>query len=259
MRRSWFDGTACAWCPPTDTAAPVDATHIVQHNVRMQKNSTIDADALARRNRLFDLVHNYFRGENDIVAHVIGRKTPGAKVSVRSVQAWLMPPGRPSSRNCPPWALKALEDYIADAANRDSLEAMARRQEEDIQRVTTPTQWADKVRSEKAVEFATCEIEDESRTLRQWQERLGRDNGRYVFELELRLRAAERELTDSVSAIHQAVHGSENFEDFKKAYLEAERASRLQRLSVREARKHIENASEEFASDDGVLEPPALS
>lgn len=136
---------------------------------------------------------------------------------------------------------------------------MARRQEEDVRRVTTPTEWADKVRRERAVEFATCEIEDEGRTLQRWQERLGKDHGRYIFELELRLRAAERELSDSMAAIHQAVHGSENFEDFKKAYLEAERGSRLQRFSVREARKHIESATEEFASDDGVLEPPALS
>jgi hypothetical protein len=240
-------------------ATAVDRPHIVPHNVRMQKTAPMDADARARRNRLFDLVHNCFRGENDIVADVIGRKTPGAKVSVRTIQAWLMPPGRPSSRNCPPWALKALEDYVADPANRDSIEAMARRQEEDIRRVATPTEWADKVRREKAVEFATCEIEDEGRTLQRWQERLGKDHGRYIFELELRLRAAERELSDSVAAINQAVHGSENFEDFKKAYLEAERGSRLQRFSVREVRKHIESATEEFASEDGVLERPALS
>ncbi|GAB3647848.1 hypothetical protein [Ramlibacter alkalitolerans] len=219
----------------------------------------MDPDALARRNRLFDLVHNCFGGETDVVAHVIEENTPGAKVSVRAIQAWLMPPGRVSSRNCPPWALKAVEDFVADPINQPRLQVMARRREEDIRRVTTPVEWADKVRREKAVEFATCEIEDESRTLRQWQEQLGKDSGRYIFALELRLRSAERELSDSVAAIHQAVHGSENFEDFKKAYLEAERGRRLQRFSVKEARKHIENASEEFASDDGVVERPALS
>ncbi|GAB3771887.1 hypothetical protein GCM10028796_41570 [Ramlibacter monticola] len=79
----------------------------------------------------------------------------------------------------------------------------------------------------------------------------------YIFEVELRLRAAEREFSDSLAAIHQAVHGSSDFEEFKTAYLEAEKGRRQQRYSVREARKHIESASEEFASDNGVLEPPA--
>jgi hypothetical protein len=225
----------------------------------MRKNAIPDKDASARRNRLFDLVQNCFSGQNDFVASVIEKRTPGSKVSVRTVQAWLMPSGRPSSRNCPPWALKALEEYVADPSNRDLLAAMARRREEDSRRVTTPTAWADKVRSEKAVEFATHEIEDEARSLREWQEHLGKENGRYIFKLELRLRAAERELNDSVAAIHQAVQGSGNFEDFKKAYLEAEKGSRLQRFAVREAKKHIENGSEEFASDDGVLARPASS
>ncbi|GAB3771883.1 hypothetical protein GCM10028796_41560 [Ramlibacter monticola] len=46
---------------------------------------------------------------------------------------------------------------------------------------TTPAQWADKVQWEKAVEFATCEIEDEGRILRQWKERLRNDHGRVHF------------------------------------------------------------------------------
>lgn len=217
----------------------------------------MDSTASDRRNKLYSLVHDYFAGNTDVVATVIEQGTPGAKVSVRSVQAWLMPPGRASSRNCPAWAVKALEDYVADPANRERLEALAQLRTAAMGRVTTASEWALKVHDQKSVELATSQFEKDDRALRRWQERLGKEPGRYIFDLEQRFLAEQRELSDTVSALHQAVHGSSSFEEFKASYLEIERASRWMRRSVKDARQRIEERSEEFASDDGALRPPA--
>jgi len=213
-----------------------------------------DAD---RRGRLFSLVHNQFAGKTDVVANVIEQSTPGAKVSVRSIQAWLMPSGRASSRNCPPWALKALEDFVADPQNRPRLEVLAQIRDGSIGKVADPFKWSDEVYLSRSVEIATSQIEEDKRALHRWQDQLGKETGRYVFELEKRLLTGQRELSASFAAIHQAVYLSSSFEEFKAAYLDHERANRLVHRVVKDTRKHIQERSQEFAVDDAVMEPPA--
>lgn len=209
-----------------------------------------------RRDKLFDLVHNYFSGDSDVVAQVIQERTPGAKVSVRTIQAWLMTPGRASSRNCPPWALKALEEYVADPTNQERLQVLAQRQKAAIRTIGSPTDWADRVRKEKVVEIATSQIEEERLRLQEWQGLIGNEAGRRVSETVQGLRAEIRALRQELSAMFQALHGNPQYEGFRSSYLEHERADRLTELFVREARTDIESRSGEFASEDAVLQPP---
>lgn len=217
----------------------------------------MDKAAADRRDRLYSLVHNQFAGNTDVVVSVIEQSAPGAKVSVRSIQAWLMPSGRASSRNCPPWALKALEDFVADPQNRPRLDAWAQIRDASFAKVATPSELSDKVYRERSVEIATSQIEDDERALHRWQDQLGKETGRYIFELEKRLLTEQRGLRDSLVALHKAVYFSSSFEEFKAAYLERETATMLAHGAVKDARKHIEELSQEFATDDAVLEPPA--
>jgi hypothetical protein len=216
----------------------------------------MDTTSGQRRDRLFDLVHNYFGGDNDVVLQVIKEGTPGARVSIRSIQAWLMAPGRASSRNCPPWALKALEEYVADPANHERLQMLAQRQEAAIRRMETPTDRADRVRSQRAVEIATSELEEERRSLEEWQALIGKEAGRRVSETVQGMRAEIRALRQEAAAIFQALHGNAQYEEFRKAYLEHERADRHAETFVKDARRDIESGSGEFACDDAVPQPP---
>ena len=138
-----------------------------------------------RRWRLVGLVERHFGRDYDFVARIIEEKT-GGKVSERTVQAWLIAPGRKSSRNCPEWAVKALEKYVNDPANGESLQLYAARREATLSAVKAPLAWSNEVRSSRAVELATASLECEDRRLRFWQDAIGAQSGKMLCELERR-------------------------------------------------------------------------
>lgn len=210
-----------------------------------------------RRWRLLSVVERHFGRDNDFVARVIQDKT-GAKVSERTVQAWLIAPGRKSSRNCPEYAVKALEAYVADPVNGEYLKRHAQRREADASAEwSSPLAWSDKVRREKAVEFATANLEGENRRQRTWQDAGGLQMGGLVFELERRLDAEQNANRRVMSALSQAVRTASTFEEFKATFEEHVRASELQDFFVGQARRAIESGADEFAAADGVLAQPS--
>ena len=206
-----------------------------------------------RRFKLHSLISEHFSGDNDLVAQTI-RDATGKKVSERTIQAWLISPSRTSSRNCPEWVLKVLHDYIADPARGRSLrERAAARDEADAKRLAHPLGWSDRVRSQKAVEFATNEIEWDERRLRHWQSTFGVQAGKAIFDLEREMHAEHRALQATTLALHQAAtEGPANFEAFIENYKEKVRANDLTQLFVREARRDIEGNADEFSTDDGI-------
>ena len=208
-----------------------------------------------RRWRLIALVERHFGRDNDVVARIIGQTT-GAKVSERTVQAWLIAPGRKSSRNSPEWAVKALEDYAADPANRPHLDGLTKRLEDGMRGVKVPLAWSDEVRKNRAVEFATSSLEDEARRSHFWRDAGGAQLGTALFELERRLDAEMSAQRKALAAIHDAFRTSSTYDEWRSAYQEQVRASDLQDFVVREAKRAIESSSDEFAAPDAVLGPP---
>jgi len=201
-----------------------------------------------RRFRLHGLVNKDFLGDIDWVANAIEQRTDKA-VSVRTIQAWLIEPSRRSSRNCPEWALKALEEYLQDTSNEETILYRKKRYEDTISRIKSPLEWSNEVRSKFAVEFATSQLENDSRTRGKWQKEFGTGQGSLIYELERRL---QREITahmKALSAIYKALDSSETFEDFREALKEQERADRLVDYFVKEAKHVIEHSSEEFADN----------
>lgn len=211
-----------------------------------------------RRWRLQRLVQEHFRRDNDLVARVIQEKT-GDKVSERSVQAWLIAPGRKSSRNVPESAVKALEDYVADPENRQYLKDYGERRERILGGADDLDAWTHEVRSNRSVELATATIEYEARRLRVWQDALGSQAGKMLFELERRLDAEMSSHRRVLSAINEGVRTADTFEAFKAVVQKNLRASDLQDLFVRDAKRAIDNNSEEFATADAVIQSPSTT
>jgi len=209
-----------------------------------------------RRWRLNAVIDRHFGRDNDVVARVIEEKT-GAKVSERTVQAWLIAPGRKSSRNCPEWAVKALEDFVADPVNSEYLQRHANRREVDAgSDWKSPMAWSDRVRREKAVEFATTSLEVDARRQRTWQEAGGVQMGGMAFELERRLDAELSAHRRVLSALSEAFRTASNFDDFKAKFEEHVKAAELQDFFVGQARRDIESGAKEFAAADAVMEQP---
>lgn len=212
-----------------------------------------------RRWRLVGVIDKHFGRDNDFVARVIEEKT-GAKVSERTVQAWLIAPGRKSSRNCPEWAVKALEDYVADPANREALERHeSRREASAASDWKSPMAWSDKVRKEKAVEFATSSLEFDAKRRRTWQDAGGLQLGDLVFRLEQRLDAELGAHRRVMTALSEAFRGASTFDEFKSVFAEHVRAAELQDFFVGEARRAIEGGTGEFAAADAVIQQPQAS
>jgi hypothetical protein len=208
-----------------------------------------------RRWRLVSLVERHFGRDYDLVARIIEEKT-GGKVSERTVQAWLIAPGRKSSRNCPEWAVKALEEYVTDPANHEHLQRYAARREATLSSVKAPLAWSDEVRSSRAVELATALLEYEDRKLRVWQDASGGQVGKMLFELERRLDAEMNAHRKTLTAIHEAFRTSSTYEECKSTFQEHVRAADLQDFFVREAKRAIESSSDEFATPDAVIQQP---
>jgi hypothetical protein len=208
-----------------------------------------------RRWRLVGLVERYFGRDYDLVARIIEEKT-GGKVSERTVQAWLIAPGRKSSRNCPEWAVKALEEHVNDPANGESLQLYAARREATLSAVKAPLAWSYEVRSSRAVELATASLECEDRKLRFWQDAIGGQVGKMLFELERRLDAEMNAHRKTLLAIHEAFRTSLTYEECKSTFEDHVRAAELQDFFVREAKRAIENSTDEFSTPDAVIQQP---
>lgn len=203
------------------------------------------------------MVQEHFGRDNDLVARIIQQKT-GDKVSERSVQAWLIAPGRKSSRNVPESAVKALEEYVADPENRQYLKEYGARRERILGGSDELDAWTHEVRSNRSVELATATIEYEESRLHVWQDALGSQAGKMVSEMERQHDAEMRSHRRVLSAIHEGVRTAETFEEFKSLMQKHLRASDLQDLFVRDAKRAIDNKSEEFATPDAV-QPPSTT
>lgn len=201
-----------------------------------------------RRSRLFGIVHQRFYSDNDWVARAIEERT-GEVVSVRTIQAWLIQPNRKSSRNCPERFLKALEEYLQDPSNQEIIQWRKERFEDSIRNGKSPLEWCTEVRNSKAVDFATGELEEESRTLSKWQDEFSNRQGAMIFELQKKLERITWSHNETLSALSEALETSTTLEEFREKFRERERANFHIRYVVRQAKNAIENNTEEFATD----------
>lgn len=202
-----------------------------------------------RRGDMRRLIENDFSGDRHVVADVISKLT-ARNVSARTVQAWLIEPGRPSSRQCPEWAVKALLDYKAVPDNAEALRA---RQEFESNRLMPPERTAFDVLDKHAVRFATDEIEIERKNREAWKKASLTELPDRIFELQKRTESALATLQKVLAAMSVALETGENFDDFRTKARDSIRDWESGRFYVSEARRAIELGTDEFANDEGVL------
>lgn len=204
-----------------------------------------------RRFRLKNIIDTYFEGDNDVVVRAIKDAT-GHEVSVRSIQAWLIDPRRVSHRIAPEWALRGLEDYVKRPEKKDELARHAERVQERRKAPRQELDWSDEVRNSRAVEFATSQIESENRQIARWQELFGTASGKAIAEAFHAQRKEIESMSKALGAITRAMKQCDTFETFKSQANLAMQDQDFTNLYVREARKAVEQCSEEFSNPEGL-------
>ncbi len=209
-------------------------------------------DEFGRQERLFSIIHAYFGSDNDRVVEAI-LETTGQKVTVRSVQAWLIAPNKVSHRRVPDWALKGLEDYIQQPGRVQELkEFTARQQERRMNSAQKGNDWVHEIISQKAVEFATREIELDAQKQQQWTDTFGKQCGMKLFEHFNSLENKLLSISTAFGSLLHAIDQSEDIEQLRRRIEQSITSDTQAKHFVRQAREDIERGVKEFSNDEGL-------
>jgi hypothetical protein len=201
--------------------------------------------------RVSELLHGAYNSDYGHVAAILSSQTK-KKVSVRTLQAWMMPPGRPSSRRCPEWALLALEQYLASHPQAPS----HWKEVSSIYRSTREGQtlaFHTELRDQRSLQLAEAAIAKEQATLQKWRSAGFADYPQRLTDMELRLRRANADHADLIGNILALVDSCSTFEEFREQLREATRRKLDLDYTVREIVGDLRNGRREFASTDGTL------
>lgn len=203
------------------------------------------------QDRMSHLLHGAYQGDYARAASILSEQTK-KKVSVRTLQAWMMPPGRPSSRRCPEWALQALEQYIErhpEAPRQWKDIATIYRDTPDGQTLAMHTELRDK----RSLQFAEAAIAEEEALLKKWRSAGFENLPQRLTELELRLQRVTGDHTDLIGKMLALAYSCTTFEEFRPQLQEATMRKVDLDQQVREIVRDIRNGRNEFAHEDGTL------
>jgi hypothetical protein len=199
-----------------------------------------------RRRELSSLINQKFFGENWRAADAIASLT-GKRISARSLQSWMIDSHKPSSRKCPAWALKALQNYLDDPKNAQHLEEIAKF------RSDYPKEYnhIEEIHDKRGVELATHAIEWDHRALERWRKADFNTLPIKLFELEKRIDGYLSDLGASLAVVTNALDQCENFEDFKEVVKKKLREADSVKFELQSVRKSIETNTDEFSNEEG--------
>jgi len=205
-------------------------------------------EADSRRGKLKLLIRDNFSGENSRVAGVISEVTK-KNISARTIQAWLIDLDKPSSRRCPAWAIKALDDYLADPKNKSDLDFIVQHTPKYLQ----PTNF-EKVFNKHEVSLATDEIERERNILNKWKTVDFNTLAINMYELEIILRARINNLEKENNIFKNAINNCDNFDDYKKTINEELNEKDLIESAITSTKVAIEQEKQEFSNEEALYE-----
>jgi len=194
------------------------------------------------RQGMLRLIQTHFRSAYAHAAGIISRRS-GHKVSERTIQAWLIEPEKPSSRRCPAWALRALEEHLAENGTGKSTDVSH----------PIPRPWSAEVLDTKTVGLATAGILSDQRRREEWRHLSFSALADKLFEQEKKVEEWLCHHNDMIHSFESAVRNAKNFDDMKAALLDALSEKRSINFFVRETRKAIEGQKEEFSNDEGLI------
>lgn len=219
-----------------------------EHGLDAASLQSLTALCISERNRfeVEKILRDTFKG-NYLEAVVALNQADDRKVSVRTLQAWLMEPGKASSRTCPTWAVNQLKHYqihsgyvVADAQKR-----FLGVQEEPG-------------RYEAAYNGgASRAIENERASDARYKEKiasysLGELPSKLADEF-LALKKENKELSSYLMAVIRSIDSAESFDELKtKLDSTMKDLGKTHRL-VTSMKDAVETSTEEFAQADGTL------
>lgn len=188
------------------------------------------------RSTLADLIWRKLGGDNFQAAIVISRIAK-RDVSARSIQAWLIDPLKRSSRTCPPWAVKALEEYEPPTQDAASEWPMPR----GLQ-----------IMGNRSVMLAEARIEADESLQRKWAETDLSSLPVKLYELERHFLRWQNKLDEIEIAIMASLRDCKDFPDFRRRILDARESTSSISFAIDDARRAIEQKSDEFSNADGL-------
>ncbi|MFI8480762.1 hypothetical protein ACIGCM_09340 [Pseudomonas sp. NPDC078700] len=220
------------------------------HDLEPSSLEALENHCVSEKNRheLQRLIQTLF--QNDFSRAVVTlNKADGRKASVRTLQAWLMPPDRQSSRRCPTWAVIYLENYRDTHAE----DIRIYREFKDSQvGLRSPTR-VDRVYNGSALQDVERQLAFEERYRRELRTSSISALPDLLADKLLKIESNYERLLSSHFALLQSVRSAESLEDLKvKLNAEEDDLSRSNQF-VATAREALLSNSEEFASDDGTL------
>ncbi|MGZ5118896.1 MAG: hypothetical protein ACXWCY_26865 [Burkholderiales bacterium] len=198
------------------------------------------------RAELYALIHKHFAGDNTFAAQALSQIS-GKRVSERTIQAWLIAPGRVSSRNCPPWAVARLKEYVSNPENEGTLTLFV-----SLARDDGPLSHAARVESQSSVSLATSLLEGEQACRKEWRQTPLSELAAKCAESQNECRQLDHRFEAFVDAVSAAISKSHDLA-LKETFNTMRRNQQLSRYHVNTTRRDIENKQNEF-SDESLLE-----
>lgn len=199
------------------------------------------------RDEVAALIQREFFGENHRAAKAITQMT-GKNVSERTIQSWLIDPTRVSSRKCPPWALKAMRDYLEVPEKKRNLEELAQYKREFPREL----RFVDEVYDKHQVRIATNEIEHEKQVRISWEEASYNSLPTKIYEFESRIESHLQHLSNTLATITNTLKNCNDFDDFKRKVCADLEAALIAESAVKRVRMAIEEGREEFSNEEGL-------
>ena len=201
------------------------------------------------RYEMTSLLNSEFMQDPLMVAQAIEAETKKS-ISTRTVQSWLIEPGKKSSRKCPEWALKALNDYLKQPKNTRFLSEIKLHREKNLD---FKTPWSMQVYDKYSVKFATSEIDEEEKKLKEWEQANFPTLAKKLFMLELKTERHLKHLQDHVLAIIHAIEKATDLADLKAIMKNEIKEKELVDFFIKDTRKAIETKSEEFSENKDLI------
>jgi len=226
-----------------DSKNEKDWTH--KELINLKYDLLLHREADSRRIELKQLIEKFFFGENNRTAGVISSMTK-KNVSARTIQSWLISLDKPSSRRCPSWALKALNDYLNEPENKTKLEFITKnRSPQEVSRLENTL-------DKEEVDLATIEINSEKRTLNTWKEANMNELPELFAKMEIMFRTRINYLEKENSIFKKSLDSSDNFKDYKEVIKKDLSERDAIRSVIDSAKMAIEKEKQEFSSIEGL-------
>ncbi|SDO47106.1 hypothetical protein [Vreelandella arcis] len=200
--------------------------------------------------RMETLLYNNFNGEFARAAHVLEQETK-KKVSTRTLQAWIIPQDRPSSRRCPEWAVVALEEY-ADR-NSDSLKCF-KDQKNEFQKTRQGRLHENRklMRDRELLKNAESYIARKQSITNKWKNIPVSDFPEQLAKLETSIVDQLDSQSQLLIELINGLREHDTYEEFKREYIEQIENSMALERQIKDTALDIQDRRKEFASDDGV-------